>query len=84
MKLRKSSYRYIYSSLTCYLHDQQHNSYRYNIVKPANRVKNRVLEPLLYSFDRDTRCIMHIYDTLQLTIYNGSMYTTNEWILNAL
>ena len=83
MKLKRSGYRYVYSSFSCYPHKQQHNSYRYNISKPSSRVKNRVLQPLLHLFDKDTCYIMHIYDTLQLTLYKGS-YTLYEWVLHAL
>lgn len=81
MKLRKSSYRYVYSSFSCYPHKQQHNRYRYNISKPSSRVKNRVLQP----HDNKDSCaiIMHIYDTLQLTLYKGSR-TLYEWVLHAL
>lgn len=81
MKLRKSSYRYVYNSFTCYPHEQ---SYRYHILKPSDRIKNRILQPISSPFDKATRRIMHIYDTLQLTVYNGAMSTTNEWVLRAL
>ena len=56
----------------------------YNILRSSDRSKNRVLQPLLYPFDKNTRYIMHIYDTLQLTVYTGSKFTTNEWVLHAL
>lgn len=81
MKLRKSGYRYVYSSFSCYPHKQQHNRYRYNISKPSNRVKNRVLQP----HDNEDSCdtVMHIYDTLQLTVYKGA-WSLYEWILLAL
>ena len=81
MKLRKSNYHYVHSSFSCYPHRQ---SYRYNILRSSARSKNRVLQPLLYPFDKNTRYIMHIYDTLQLTLYTGSKFTTNEWVLRAL
>ena len=84
MKLKKSNYRYVHSSFSCYPRKQQHNSYRYNIIKYSDRIKNRVLQPLLYPFDKNTRYIMYIYDTLQLTVYTGSKFTTNEWVLRAL
>ena len=83
MKLRKSSYHYAHSSFSCYPLKQQHNSYRYNILKPSSRVKNNVLQPFFPIFAKDKCRIMHIYDTLQLTLYNGS-YTLYEWVLHAL
>ena len=78
MKLRKSSYRYTYSSFNCYPHNQQHNNYRYNLSLPSHRIKSRVL----HTFDRDIGYVMHIYDTLQLTVFTD--WTLYEWILHAL
>ena len=80
MKLKRSSYRYVHSSFSCYPDKQ---SYRYNIIKPSSRVKNNVLQPFFPIFAKDKCRIMHIYDTLQLTLYNGS-YTLYEWVLHAL
>ena len=78
MKLRKSSYHYANSSFRCYPHRQQYNSYCYNIRRSYNRVKSIAVFPV----DKDICYVMSIYDTLQLTVYNG--WTSYEWVLHAL
>lgn len=77
MKLRKSSYSYAHSSFSCY-HGQRYNNYLYNIRRPYDRIKAIGLHPV----DKDICYVMHIYDTLQLTVYNG--WTLYKWMLHAL
>ena len=80
MKLRKSSYCYTYCSFSCYpCGREQHNSYRYNITKPSERVKHKVLNRIV---NEKTSNVMHIYDTLQLTVYKG--WVLYDWMLLAL